>query len=524
MVDFSRRDLIKLGLFGSAALALPAERLARTAVAQANRIPESQLPAPFTVPFSVPPVLAPVRSTADADYYVITQKAVAVEVLPGLQTVIWGYEGMAPGPTISASRGRRAIVRQINALPAFHPTLRYKPYTSTHLHSSPSLPEFDGYASDITSPGEWKDYVYPNTQEARTLWYHDHGVNITGPNAYMGLAAMYLLHDDLESSLHLPRGRYDVPLMIKDALFESSGALIFDDHSESGMFGDVILVNGRPWPLMAVEQRKYRFRILNASVARSYELALDTGDPFTVIATEGGLMPAPQQAASMRVGMAERFEVVIDFAQYKTGQRIVLKNLGPDNNIDFATTGSVMAFQVGGPPTDKTDNVVPAILNPNNPAMKLTAGDAKLTRRFAFERKHGEWTINGQTWNDVVNSGFTATLAHPGLGDVEIWELENRSGGWFHPVHVHLIDGKILDRNGQPPFSYERGPKDTFYVGENETVRVVMRFGPQVGRYMMHCHNLVHEDHDMMHQFEVGTGGHDPIRAAPARRLPAPQL
>jgi spore coat protein A, manganese oxidase len=119
----------------------------------------------------------------------------------------------------------------------------------------------------------------------------------------------------------------------------------------------------------------------------------------------------------------------------------------------------------------------------------------------------------------VINSNFTLVSANPGLNDVEIWELSNPHGGWFHPVHIHLIDFKILDRNGRPPFDYERGPKDVAYVGENETVRVIARFGPQRGRYMMHCHNLVHEDHDMMVQFQVGKGGHHPMTADPARSI-----
>ena len=139
-------------------------------------------------------------------------------------------------------------------------------------------------------------------------------------------------------------------------------------------------------------------------------------------------------------------------------------------------------------------------------------------------RKHGEWTINGHTWDDVIASNFTLLEAHPGFNDVEIWEFKNDSGGWFHPVHIHLIDFKILDRNGRPPFDYEKAPKDVVYLGENETVRVIARFERQVGRYMMHCHNLVHEDHDMMVQFEVGTGGHDPITTDPARNGPAPAV
>ena len=140
------------------------------------------------MPLTIPPVLAPVRSTADTDFYAITQQAAAADILPGLKTTIWGYNGITPGPTIVVPRGRKTVVRHVNALPRVHPTLRYTVWTSTHLHGSASLPQFDGYASDITNVGQFKDYEYPNAQEARTIWYHDHGVHITAPNAYMGLA------------------------------------------------------------------------------------------------------------------------------------------------------------------------------------------------------------------------------------------------------------------------------------------------------------------------------------------------
>src|SRR3954447_17144429 len=246
-VDISRRDLLKLGLFGSAALMLPAERAARTALAHAGRIPASRLPRPFTVPFAAPPVAVPVRSTADTDYYAMTMRAASVEILPGLKTTIWGFEGVAPGPTIVCRRGRPIVVRQINGLPAVHPTLRYVPWTSTHLHGSASLPEYDGYASDITQPGQYKDYHYPNIQDARTLWYHDHGVHHTAQNAYMGLAAQYHLHDAVEDGLPIPKGEYDVPLILKDVMLDTSGKPIAENNSESGVYGDIILVNGKPW-------------------------------------------------------------------------------------------------------------------------------------------------------------------------------------------------------------------------------------------------------------------------------------
>jgi hypothetical protein len=223
--------------------------------------------------------------------------------------------------------------------------------------------------------------------------------------------------------------------------------------------------------------------------------------------------------------MAERYEVVIDFSKYQIGQRVVMRNDSPKNNIDFQTTANVMAFDVVADASDTSDNEVPYDLNPSDATMLLEESDAIRTRRFEFKRKGGQWTIDGTTWDDVINSGFRKVLANPGFNDVEIWEFKNSSGGWFHPVHTHLVDFQLLDRNGRAPFDYEKGPKDVVYVGENETVRALVRFEHQQGRYMMHCHNTVHEDDDMMSQFLVGADSPeiDPF-ADPARALPAQPL
>jgi FtsP/CotA-like multicopper oxidase with cupredoxin domain len=522
---FSRREALKLGALGSAGLLLPLERFAGAAGGKgADRMPTSGLPPPFSVGFGTPPVLAPARTDATTDYYRVVQQQALVEILPGKQTAIFGYNGITPGPTIMAERDRPVVVQQINALPPVHPVLGYTPYTSVHLHGSPSLPEYDGYASDVIQPGQWKNYHYPNNHPSCNFWYHDHAVGITAENAYFGLAGMYQLHDDLERSLALPSGAYDVPLIVRDATFAADGSLIFDDRDHSGLFGDVILVNGKPWPAMRVERRKYRFRILNTSLARSYRLRLSTGEPFTMVGSDSGFGPVPQRVADFRLAMAERYDMIIDFARYPIGQRVVLQNLQPKNNVEFANTDKVMAFDVVAEPSTLEGNTIPAILNPGSPTMALTEADAVATRTVEFVRKHGEWTINGRTWADVIASNFTLLEAHPRFNDVEIWQFKNDSGGWFHPVHLHLVDFKILDRNGKPPFDYEKAPKDVVYLGENETVRVILRFERQVGRYMMHCHNLVHEDHDMMVQFEVGTGGHDPITTDPARNGPAPAV
>ena len=276
---------------------------------------------------------------------------------------------------------------------------------------------------------------------------------------------------------------------------------------------------------MKVKRRIYRFRFLVASISRSYRFQLGDGDPVTVVATDGGLMPRAQQVSQWRHSSAERYEVLIDFRKYRPGQRVVLRNLSNPNNRDFDNTDQVMAFDVTDAPFSKRDhtwNQLPDTLV-NSHVMGLTAADATRTRQLRVQRTNGMWTINGRTWEDVIASNFELLVANPKLNSTEIWEIHNDSGGWFHPLHIHLIDFKVLSRNGRAPFDYERGPKDVVYVGENETLRLIMKFGPHRGRYMVHCHNLVHEDSDMMQQFAVGwqPGQRDPnhpINSAPARR------
>ncbi len=521
-MELSRRDALKIGLFGGAAALLPLERAVHAATITPPRLATSLLPAPFSMPFTQPAVLTPSMTDATTDYYKLVMKPFGATVIPGFVTRFWGYNAQFPGPTIRVNQGRKTVVRQTNSLPSVHPTLRYNPWTSVHLHGSASDPDYDGYASDVTNPGQYKDYRYPNFQAARTLWYHDHGVSHTAENVHMGLAGQYHLLDPLEQSLPIPHGAYDVPLIITDYMFTRTGQILFDNHDGSGMYGDVILVNDKPWPAMKVARRKYRFRVLNASISRSYNYSLSTGDPFTVIGTDAGLMPAPVQVRSVKHGMAERYEIVIDFAKYSPGTRVVLKNTSPKNNIDYAGIENIMAFDVTADAFDTANNSLPDQLNPANPAMTLPESESVQTRQFNMVRENGQWTINGHTWEDVVQSGFTRVEANPKLGDTEVWEVRNLSGGWFHPVHIHLVDFKVLDRNGAPPFAYERGPKDVVYLGENETVRLLMRF-ENAGKYMIHCHNLVHEDHDMMTQFEVtsDTPAIGPFDAPPYW-LPAP--
>ena len=225
----SRRDLIKLSLLGGAAVALPMERAVSASDGLGNRIAESRLPAPFTTPFARPPVISPVRSdeATGTDFYRVSMEPTFVEIVPGLKTPMWGYNGLVPGPDLPDPTGPQDR-RPPDQQPARRaPGPRYVPYTSVHLHGSVSLPQYDGYASDITNPGEYKDYLYPNTQPAKTMWYHDHGVHHTAENVSMGLAGQYHLIDPLEQSLPIPMGEFDVPLTVGDTMLNSDGSLLF---------------------------------------------------------------------------------------------------------------------------------------------------------------------------------------------------------------------------------------------------------------------------------------------------------
>jgi FtsP/CotA-like multicopper oxidase with cupredoxin domain len=492
---------------------------------------------PFAGVFQRPPELLPFQTGFDDGdprrpfaRFAVTAQLGALRILPGLTTTVAGYNGIFPGPTIRANQGTRTEVRIRNALPKAGLFYRQAIDISTHLHGSPSLPQYDGYANDITVPGFVKNYHYPNTDRASTLWYHDHRHLLTAQNVYAGLAAFYPLSDPFERA-QLPQGEFDVPLMISDALFNADGSLAFTTDGDKGLWGDIILVNGVPWPTMKVKPRIYRFRVLIASISRSYRPTLSSGEPVYIVGTDDGMVPRVQPVASWRQGTAERYEILIDFRGYRPGQTVELRNLFNKNILDFADTDKIMRFQVvedSGPASTITAVPTTMDLGPVRDAdrgglsvMDLTPAMAVAKRQLRFERDGGQWTVNGVTWEDVEAAGFTKLFANPKPFSVEQWTFVNNSGGWFHPVHVHLIAAKIIARNtnGGKPFAWELGPKDVFYAGEGETVTALMQFATQPGgegKYMIHCHNLTHEDNDMMVQFAAGNpADNDPIGADP---------
>jgi spore coat protein A, manganese oxidase len=527
--NVSRRNLLRGALaLGGGGLIVAAA--GGEVVAASSKLAAKNTPTPYTNMFRRPPVLMPSETGEDEKgkyaRFRLTQKLGQASIVPGLLTTVAGYNGIFPGPTLKLQQGTRAEVRIANAL-TVSPLHGGQFSTVTHLHGSASLPQFDGYANDQTYPGQAKTYKYPNWQQARTLWYHDHNHRTTAQNVFSGLAAQYHLSDQYERA-QLPQGEYDVPLIVSDMAFNSDGSVAFEDASHVGFMGDTVLVNGVPWPKMKVKPRVYRFRVLAASISRSWRFSLGNGDPVYIVGTDAGMTPKVTPVSSWRHGVAERYEILIDFRKYKPGTKIELKNLSNKNNVDFANTGKVVQFEVVADSGAPDPYVIPTALDlgpqpfANRGAIevnRLKPEMATARRRLQVERKHGLWTVNGETWEDVEASGFKRVFGNPQPYDIEIWELVNESGGWFHPLHIHLIDAQIIARNTTPDgkaHAWEGGGKDVFYLGENETVTALMQFttgdGNVGGRYMTHCHNLVHEDNDMMIQFGVGDiMNNDPI-------------
>jgi FtsP/CotA-like multicopper oxidase with cupredoxin domain len=481
----TRRDVL---YFGAGLLAGQAAR---------SLVPDDQPLAPvprrFQRALPIPPILKPVRTEADTDYYEITQRESEVEILPGLRTRIWGYEGMLPGPTIQARQGRSVVVRHTNRLSV---------PTAVHLHGGLTPPESDGFPTDVILPGHTRTYVYPSSRRAATLWYHDHAMGHTGRNIFMGLSGLYLVHDDEELSLRLPEGAYDVPLLIQDRMFAADGSLTYKPLNHLGAGSTTLLVNGAPWPFMEVARRKYRFRIVNGCNSVPLRLALSSGNPLVQIATEGGLLPAPISCQTIPLAMAERVEVIIDFSIYPAETIVVLQNLNTSREVG-TTSSEIMQFRITREQDD--DGVIPERLCDFSP---ILAAEAKRTRNFVLSARPSfgfvpivNWKINGKAFDP------DQPIASPVCDDVEIWRFTNRRFigllSLVHPMHIHLVNFLVLERNGQPPLPHERGWKDTVAVDKDEEVAVLAKFDRYCGRYLVHCHNLEHEDHSMMARFDV---------------------
>ena len=433
---------------------------------------------------------------------------------------IWGFDGISPGPTYVAQYNTPILVRNVNNLPANNGGFG-KNSVSTHLHNSHTPSESDGFPCDFFEAAHFYDQYYPNkyagfnsthrpngdiNEAMSTLWYHDHRVDFTSQNVYKGLAGFYLLFDERDSgdetdpnplALRMPSGEFDVPLMFADKVFDSDGQVFFDFFNFDGILGDKFIVNGKIQPFFKVARRKYRFRLLDTGPSRFYEFFLSNGLPFVQISNDGNLLPQPLPRNSIRLGVAERADVIIDFTNTRIGDRIFLENRleqtsgrGPTGKIlPQASATQLLRFDVDRDPPEPDPSRIPASLRvlPTIDMREVVA-----TRTWRFERKNGAWAINGKFFN------INEVRATPKRGTAEVWVLQNNSGDWQHPIHIHFEEFRILSRNGVSPPPDEVARKDVVRLQGNEEIRIFMRFRDFLGRYPMHCHNVVHEDHAMM--------------------------
>jgi spore coat protein A, manganese oxidase len=512
---------------------LVASLMARGAIRQEEAVAPHPLDpnslAKFVDPLPVLSVIAPngMRPSPDnaklqLPYYKLAVRELESKIHRDLKpTRVWGYGNTSPGPTFEVRSGKGVLVEWVNQLPKRHflpidhtvhgaeadkPDVRIV----THLHGGKVPAMSDGYPEDWYVPGKSAIYYYPNNQDAAMLWYHDHALGITRLNVYAGLFGCFIVRDAFEDSLNLPKGKYEIPLTMYDRSFDADGQLFYPTSGDPQspwvpeVFGDAVLVNGKLFPFLQVEPRKYRFRVLNASNARFFHLAFSNDQSFHQIGTDVGLLPAPVALNKVMVAPAERADLVVDFSAH-AGESIVLTN----------DTRLVMQFRVGRAGVADS-SALPATLRPVPRIPEASAVKTRILTVGEMDDKTGMakmMLLNNAHWDMPITED-------PVLDSVEIWELLNFTDD-SHPIHLHMVRFQILDRRsfepeayyhgGQiqyigpvvPPTSNEMGWKDTVQAHPGMVTRIIVRFEGYVGRYVWHCHILEHEDNEMMRPYDV---------------------
>jgi FtsP/CotA-like multicopper oxidase with cupredoxin domain len=535
---------------------------------------------------------------------------IPVRFHPGLPTQsplkVWTFNGTVPPKLMLGRYGEPILLRHRNLLP-FDITQNggFGRHTiSTHEHNGHHGAENDGFTGAFFFPGQFYDYHYPivlaglktiNTnatdpkagmpndaggitkipgdwhETMSTHWFHDHMFSFTSQNVYKGNAGMFNLYSALDRgaedindgvNLRLPSGRasvsgkswgnldYDVNLMLADKAWDANGQLFFDIFQDDGFLGDRITVNLAYKPFFEVERRKYRFRILNGAVARFFKLALSDGSPMIQIANDGNLLPSPVTLTQLdEQGIAERYDIVIDFSRYSIGQTVWMVNLAehedgraPHQDLSIAEAlsgnspdpgvGKFLEFRIVRNPAQPDISQVPSVLIPNP---DLSNVPVAREREFEFGRganqtsndpvtaAEGPWGIKTDG-GDMLAANFGRVSAGPSFGTREIWTLKNGGGGWDHPIHIHFEECQTLSRNGsasQVPLA-ERGRKDVWRLHPGGEVKITLQFRDFAGMFMEHCHNTTHEDFAMLLRWEIDDKGAPFVRPLPTP-IPRPQ-
>jgi spore coat protein A len=488
-----------------------------------------------------------------------------------LLTKVWGYNNSYPGPTILVRKNFPVDILWQNNLTAngqllphllkIDPTVNWAFFgrtdwqtlgipVVTHLHGGHTESASDGlpqawYTPNfaLTGTGFVKNTLhYSNDQEAATLWYHDHAMGITRLNVYAGLAGFYLVTDENEMQLQatnkLPASPYDIGLAIQDRMFTTDGQLYYTTMPQGAgapensimpeFFGNTILVNGKAWPVLEVEPRQYRFRILNGSDSRFYNLFFSTNNKIIQIGTDDGLLPSPVPMTRLLLGTGERRDVIIDFSDPKLwGKTLVLENnaktpFPAGTSVELRTTGRIMAFKIVKPlNTSYPLTTLPTTLRPSITPLQTSLPARKLIL-FEGNDEFNRLRVHLGTVNDGVKSFEDPITENLMQNSTEIWEIYNETPD-AHPIHLHLVKMQLVNRQkfsasvdmltgkptnirfqGQPqlPTPDEAGWKDTYIMYPGQVTRVIATFD-LAGLYVWHCHILSHEDHEMMRPYLV---------------------
>jgi FtsP/CotA-like multicopper oxidase with cupredoxin domain len=443
----------------------------------------------FENELKIPALLEPRLDADGRKVFELELQAGTSELLSGKQTESWGAKGAYLGPTLRAARGDRVLLNVSNRLPD---------ETTLHWHGMHLPARADGNPHQPIEAGETWSPSWEIDQPAATLWYHPHLLGATAEHVYRGIAGLFILDDAESDALPLPRtyGADDIPLIIQDKRFEDDGALDFSNRliSPTGFLGNVTLVNGTYDPYVEIHDRRVRFRLLNASNARVYNLGFADDRAFDVIASDAGLLEQPHRTSRLALSPGERAEIV---AAFEPSEDIVLRSFEPElgtNFFDGRFAGGDDSFdllQVRAAPTLSQSPPLPERLAAYE---HLDERDTR-TRRFELDGTSiNDKDMDMARIDEVLDAGVT-----------EIWRVRN-AGGTPHNFHPHGVSFRLLDYAGSRPPAQLSGWKDTVYIPPGETVRLVVRSPNHTDSetpYMFHCHILQHEDRGMMGQFVV---------------------
>jgi blue copper oxidase len=444
----------------------------------------------------------------------------------GASIQAWAMGGSVLAPTIRLRKGAAFSAQLQNQLAM---------ETNIHWHGLTVPPNMDGHPKDVAKAGGSFAYSFPVLDRAGTYWYHPHPHKNTARQTYMGMAGLFIVEEPAgDAALGLPSGEFDVPLVLQDKRFHQAKRFIYAPSMAdvmAGYLGDTMFVNGVPVPYLDVENGVYRFRILNGATARLMKLGFENGMAFHVIGTDGGLIDAAERVTSVMLSPGERVEILVDFSGVAMNGSVLFKTLdftlpqalpqapasstphggtsATMSNYKQGTAMPVMRFNVKRQTSRPTS--IPTTLTPIE---RLSAGAATKTRTFALDMQMMSFE-GGSSPHGGANSGEMMRHTMNGklfameridekipFGTTEIWEFQNK-GDEPHPMHVHGTQFQVLSRSTGTLTAVDKGWKDTVLVYPNETVRVILRFDKYRGLYVVHCHNLEHEDDGMMLNFEV---------------------